>query len=104
MPSHVCPLKESRIKPIKAAEFCRTEWRNAYSARRARGDDPGKARRMSLNSPTEIAVFAICAILAITFHEAAHGFVALHFGDSTAKDAGRVTLNPIKHIDPFGTI
>ena len=59
---------------------------------------------MSLNSPTEIAVFAICAILAITFHEAAHGFVALHFGDTTAKDAGRVTLNPIKHIDLFGTI
>jgi Zn-dependent protease len=59
---------------------------------------------MSLNSPTEIAVFAICAILAITFHEAAHGFVALHFGDTTAKNAGRVTLNPIKHIDLFGTI
>jgi len=59
---------------------------------------------MSLNSPTEIAVFALCAILAITFHEAAHGFVALHFGDPTAKNAGRVTLNPIKHIDLFGTI
>jgi Zn-dependent protease len=59
---------------------------------------------MSLNSPTEIVVFAICAIVAITFHEAAHGFVALHFGDSTAKNAGRVTLNPIKHIDLFGTI
>ncbi len=59
---------------------------------------------MSLNSPTEILVFAICAIVAITFHEAAHGFVALHFGDSTAKNAGRVTLNPIKHIDVFGTI
>jgi len=59
---------------------------------------------MSLNSPTEIVVFALCAIVAITFHEAAHGFVALHFGDSTAKNAGRVTLNPIKHIDLFGTI
>jgi Zn-dependent protease len=59
---------------------------------------------MSLNSPTEIAVFALCAIIAITFHEAAHGFVALYFGDPTAKNAGRVTLNPIKHIDLFGTI
>jgi Zn-dependent protease len=59
---------------------------------------------MNLNSPTEIAVFALCAIVAITFHEAAHGFVALHFGDATAKNAGRVTLNPIKHIDLFGTI
>ena len=64
----------------------------------------GEAYRMNLNSPTEIAVFALCAIVAITFHEAAHGFVALHFGDSTAKNAGRVTLNPIKHIDLFGTI
>jgi Zn-dependent protease len=59
---------------------------------------------MSLNSPTEIVVFALCANVAITFHEAAHGFVALHFGDSTAKNAGRVTLNPIKHIDLFGTV
>src|SRR5258708_35841559 len=59
---------------------------------------------MNLNSPTEIVVFALCAIVAITFHEAAHGFVALHFGDATAKNAGRVTLNPIKHIDLFGTI
>ena len=47
---------------------------------------------------------AIPVIVAITFHEAAHGYVALHFGDSTAKDAGRVTLNPLKHVDPFGTI
>lgn len=44
------------------------------------------------------------AIIAITFHEAAHGFVALRFGDDTALRAGRVTFNPIKHIDPFGTI
>src|SRR5258705_3352356 len=59
---------------------------------------------MNLNSPTEIAVFALCAIVAITFHEAAHGFVALHCGDPTAKNAGRVTLTPIKHIALFGTI
>ena len=51
-----------------------------------------------------ILMLAIPVIIAITFHEAAHGYVALHFGDSTAKDEGRVTLNPIKHIDPFGTI
>ncbi len=43
-------------------------------------------------------------ILAVTFHEAAHGFVALYFGDQTAKNAGRVTLNPFKHVDLFGTI
>src|SRR5262245_43976555 len=59
---------------------------------------------MSLESLTNILMLAIPVIVAITFHEAAHGYVALHFGDSTAKDEGRVTLNPIKHIDPFGTI
>jgi len=53
---------------------------------------------------TQTALFAIPVILAVTFHEAAHGFVALHFGDETAKNAGRVTLNPIKHVDLFGTI
>ena len=43
-------------------------------------------------------------ILAITVHEVAHGWVAQKFGDPTAADAGRLTLNPIKHIDPIGTI
>jgi Zn-dependent protease len=43
-------------------------------------------------------------IFAVTFHEAAHGFVALRFGDDTALRAGRVSFNPIKHIDPMGTI
>jgi len=51
-----------------------------------------------------IAIYAIPVIIAITLHEAAHGFVARHFGDDTAAKAGRVTLNPLKHIDPFGTI
>ena len=43
-------------------------------------------------------------VLAITVHEAAHGYVARHFGDNTAAMLGRVTLNPLKHIDPVGTI
>jgi Zn-dependent protease len=43
-------------------------------------------------------------LFAITVHEAAHGYVARHFGDNTATMMGRVTLNPIKHIDPIGTI
>lgn len=51
-----------------------------------------------------IAVYAVPVIIAITLHEAAHGFVARHFGDDTAARAGRVTLNPLKHIDLFGTI
>jgi Zn-dependent protease len=51
-----------------------------------------------------IAIFAIPIIIAITLHEAAHGFAARHFGDDTASKAGRVTLNPLKPIDLFGTI
>lgn len=51
-----------------------------------------------------IAVYAIPVILAITLHEAAHAFAARYFGDNTAYAQGRMTLNPIKHIDPFGTI
>jgi Zn-dependent protease len=51
-----------------------------------------------------IAVNAIPLLLAITLHEAAHGYVAKVFGDSTAYMMGRVTLNPIRHVDPVGTI
>jgi Zn-dependent protease len=51
-----------------------------------------------------IAVNAIPLVLAITLHEAAHGYVARMFGDNTAYMMGRVTLNPAKHIDPVGTI
>ncbi|HQT26098.1 MAG TPA: site-2 protease family protein [Burkholderiales bacterium] len=50
------------------------------------------------------AIYAIPIIFAITFHEAAHGYVAKHFGDMTAYMQGRVSLNPIHHIDPIGTI
>ena len=52
----------------------------------------------------KICVNAIPLILAITLHEAAHGYVARMFGDNTAYMLGRVTLNPAKHIDPVGTI
>ena len=51
-----------------------------------------------------ISIWALPAIIAITFHEAAHGFVARRFGDDTAWRLGRVTFNPLKHIDPMGTI
>jgi len=51
-----------------------------------------------------IAVYALPVLFAITLHEAAHGYVAKYFGDKTAFMLGRVTLNPAKHIDPFGTI
>jgi Zn-dependent protease len=51
-----------------------------------------------------ITVWAIPVIVAVTFHEAAHGFVAYLLGDDTAWRLGRVSFNPAKHIDPFGTI
>ncbi len=51
-----------------------------------------------------LAIYAIPVIFAITLHEAAHGYVARHFGDPTAWQAGRITLNPIKHVDMMGTI
>jgi Zn-dependent protease len=52
----------------------------------------------------EASTWVIPVIIAITFHEAAHGFVARMCGDDTAWRLGRVTLNPLKHIEPFGTI
>ena len=51
-----------------------------------------------------VLVFAVPVIFAITLHEAAHGYVAKHFGDSTAYMLGRVSLNPVKHIDPLCTV
>jgi Zn-dependent protease len=51
-----------------------------------------------------VAIYAIPVLFAITIHEAAHGYAARHFGDNTAAMMGRITLNPIKHIDPVGTI
>lgn len=51
-----------------------------------------------------LAIYAIPVIFAITVHEAAHGYVARLFGDPTAWQLGRITLNPIKHIDLFGTL
>ena len=51
-----------------------------------------------------ILIFALPVLFAITVHEAAHGYVARHYGDNTAYMLGRITLNPFKHIDPIGTI
>ncbi len=51
-----------------------------------------------------LAIYAIPVIFAITLHEASHGYVARMFGDPTAAQMGRITLNPIKHVDPVGTV
>ncbi|MGA2057439.1 MAG: site-2 protease family protein [Bradyrhizobium sp.] len=52
----------------------------------------------------DLSVWVLPLVIAITFHEAAHGFVAHRLGDDTAYNLGRVSFNPIRHIDPFGTL
>ena len=51
-----------------------------------------------------LTVWILPVLFAITLHEAAHGYAALAFGDSTAQRAGRLSVNPLRHVDPFGTI
>src|SRR5882762_3409790 len=52
----------------------------------------------------DLSVWVLPLVIAITFHEAAHGFVAHAYGDDTAWNLGRVSFNPLRHIDPFGTL
>lgn len=59
---------------------------------------------MELTFIQKIAIYALPIIFAITVHEASHGYVARFFGDMTAHYQGRITLNPLRHIDPIGTI
>ncbi len=59
---------------------------------------------MELNLIQKISVFALPVVFAITLHEAAHGYAALKFGDRTAQMLGRISLNPLRHIDPVGTV
>lgn len=59
---------------------------------------------MELSLIQKIAVYALPVMFAITLHEAAHGYAARYFGDSTAYMLGRISLNPLRHIDPIGTL
>ncbi|RDI39201.1 site-2 protease family protein [Aquicella lusitana] len=59
---------------------------------------------MELSVIQKIAIWILPLLFAITLHEVAHGWVASYFGDQTARLSGRLSLNPIKHIDPFGTV
>jgi Zn-dependent protease len=52
----------------------------------------------------QISTFILPILIAVTLHEAAHGYAALRYGDDTAKQAGRLSLNPLRHVDGFGTI
>jgi Zn-dependent protease len=59
---------------------------------------------MNDNIVYQIAVWLVPLVIAIVFHEVAHGLVAKRLGDTTAESKGRLTLNPLKHVDPFGTV
>jgi len=52
----------------------------------------------------DVAIYLAVLLFAVSFHESAHAWSALQFGDTTAKDLGRISLNPIRHIDPFGSV
>ena len=65
---------------------------------------PRLSLRPMENLIASLAIYALPVIFAITLHEAAHGYVARHFGDPTAWQLGRVSLNPLRHIDPIGTV
>ena len=55
-------------------------------------------------SPVQAIMIFVVLLFSVILHEVAHGYTALRLGDPTARDAGRLTLNPLKHIDPFGTV
>jgi len=59
---------------------------------------------LDFSLPQKIAIWALPVLFAITVHEVAHGYVASRLGDRTAQMVGRLTLNPLKHIDPIGTV
>ncbi len=65
----------------------------------------GDNRRVPMTDLIQtVLIYALPVLFAITVHEAAHGYAARHFGDPTAERLGRITLNPMRHIDPIGTI
>ena len=65
---------------------------------------PAPTATTSVHIDEQTFIYFGCLVVAVILHEISHGVVALWFGDRTAKDAGRLTLNPIPHIDPFGSI
>ena len=61
-------------------------------------------QQLQLGNLADTLIVVLASLLCITFHETSHGFVAWKLGDPTAKEAGRLTLNPIRHVDPFGLL
>jgi Zn-dependent protease len=94
-PNHRCKYIRDQKRPT-----CRLELSTQLQYSTPVASDP----HVSNQAIYLFTTWAIPVIIAITFHEAAHGFVAHRLGDDTAFRLGRVTLNPIRHIDPFGTV
>ena len=59
---------------------------------------------MSPEKVLEIVIQIAVLLFAVSFHESAHGWMALRCGDTTARDLGRITMNPVRHIDPIGSL
>src|SRR5688572_13991632 len=85
----------------RSARLASRRCRRRSSASPARRSPADSAREVELR---EIVILFGCLVVAVICHEVSHGVVALWFGDDTAKRAGRLTLNPIPHVDPFGSL
>src|SRR6266849_2753807 len=86
-------------RPCGGAALCRADV----------GGESGEFRTMNALGNWQATLYVastwvLPVIIAVTFHEAAHGFIANRFGDDTTLRAGRITFNPLKHVDGFGTI
>ena len=94
--------------PAGVLAACAAAWRllvKFHCARlRVRADDAIDCTTMSESQFAYIVCSILCFVPAIVFHEVMHGFAAYRLGDPTAKRQGRLSLNPLKHIDPFGTV
>ena len=99
----VCPELPARPSARMRAARALAAASRVAARRRGAGRRTGSAAGMNFDI-TEIAMAVVAGILAITLHEAAHGYAALALGDDTARRAGRLSLNPLRHIDRVGTI